>query len=127
VHGLWTPCQAKIFFDAIRHNSPRTHARGAASHRASLARIATLTKIVIAHARARLTPGQTVDAVRFNQTINGRPYVIEVSPVGRGRWRAQLARRPNRTTALMPFYGPTPDEAAKRLAVWLARAVRVAS
>src|SRR5262249_1290127 len=65
VHGLWTPCRAQIFFDAKRRNSPRTHARGAASHRASLARIATLTKIVVAHARARLTPGKTVDAVRF--------------------------------------------------------------
>jgi hypothetical protein len=64
-----------------------------------------------------------VDAVRFNETINGRPYVIEVSPVGRDRWRAQLAQTPSRTTSVMPFYGPTPDEAARRLALWLARAV----
>lgn len=68
-----------------------------------------------------------VDAVRFSETINGRPYIIEVSPVGRDRWRAQLARTPNGTTALMPFYGPTPDEAARRLAIWLTRAVRVAT
>ena len=68
-----------------------------------------------------------MDAVRFNETINGQPCVFEVSPVGRDRWRAQLARTPNGTTALMPFYGPTPDEAARRLAVWLARAVRVAT
>ena len=64
-----------------------------------------------------------MDAVRFNETINGRPYVIEVSPVGRDRWRAQLAQTPSRTTSVMPFYGPTPDEAARRLAHWLARAV----
>lgn len=68
-----------------------------------------------------------MDAVRFNEHINGRPYVIEVSPVGRDRWRAQLARPPRSTTALMPFYGKTPDEAARRLAVWLAHAVRVAT
>ena len=68
-----------------------------------------------------------MQAVRFSENINGRPYVIEVSPVGRDRWRAQLARTPNGTTALMPFYGPTPDEAARRLALWLSRAVRDAS
>jgi hypothetical protein len=79
------------------------------------------------HAHARLTQDKVVDAVRFSETINGRPYVIEVSPVGRDRWRAQLARTPNGTTALMPFYGQTPDEAARRLAIWLARAVRVAT
>jgi hypothetical protein len=59
---------------------------------------------------------------RFNETINGRSFVIEVLPVGRDRWRAQIACMPGGTTALMPFYGPTPDEAAHRLAVWLARA-----
>ncbi len=68
-----------------------------------------------------------MNAVRFSETINGRAYVIEVAPVGRDRWRAQLARRPNGTTALMPFYGPTPDEAARRLALWLTRAARVAT
>ena len=103
-------------------------ASGAASYRASLARASTLTRIDTArYARARLTQDKVVDAVRFSETINGRPYIIEVSPVGRDRWRAQLARTPNGTTALMPFYGPTPDEAARRLAIWLARAVRVAT
>src|SRR5262245_23620488 len=48
---------------------------------------------------------KTVNIVRFNETINGRPYVIEVSPVGHDRWRAQIAGTPGRTTALMPFYG----------------------
>jgi hypothetical protein len=63
-----------------------------------------------------------VDVVRFNETINGRSYVIEALPVGRDRWRAQIARTPNVTTALMPFYGATPDAAAEGLARWLARA-----
>jgi len=60
--------------------------------------------------------------VRFQETINGRPYVIEVLPVGRDRWRAQIARLPGSTTALMPFYGATPDEAARLLSGWLTRA-----
>jgi hypothetical protein len=63
-----------------------------------------------------------VDIVRFQETINGRSYVIEVLPVGRDRWRAQIARRPGSTAALMPFYGATPDEAARSLSGWLTRA-----
>jgi hypothetical protein len=60
-----------------------------------------------------------VNIVRFQETINGRSYVIEVRSVGQDRWRAQIARAPGRTTALMPFYGTTPDEAAHSLSVWL--------
>jgi hypothetical protein len=63
-----------------------------------------------------------VDIVRFEETINGRCYVIEVLPVGRDRWRAQIARLPGATTALMPFYGATPAEAARSLSGWLTRA-----
>jgi hypothetical protein len=62
---------------------------------------------------------------RFAETINGRAYVIEVQPVGRDRWRAHVARA-GVTTALMPFYGTTPDEAAQQLAAWLMRAGRTA-
>src|SRR5262249_29101905 len=104
-----------------------SHACGAASHLASLARTAGLTRIVV-RARTRASDWtKAVHAVRFSETINGRPYIIEVSPVDRYRWRAQLARTPNGTTAFMPFDGPRPDEAARRLAIWLARAVRVAT
>ena len=63
--------------------------------------------------------------VRINEVINGRPYVIEVSLVAQDRWRAQLARK-GATTALMPFYGATPSEAAERLTLWLVRANRLA-
>jgi hypothetical protein len=62
--------------------------------------------------------------LRINEIINGRSYVIEVRPVARDRWRAELARR-GVTTALMPFYGTTPEEAAAQLAQWLTRANRV--
>lgn len=62
--------------------------------------------------------------LRFEETINGRPYVIEVLQISPDRWRAHIARTPGATTALMPFYGPTPDEAAQHLTVWLQRAGR---
>jgi hypothetical protein len=63
-----------------------------------------------------------VNVVLFNEVINGRPYVIEVSSVDRDRWRAQIAHNPGGTTALMPFYGATPNAAADLLAQWLTRA-----
>ena len=56
---------------------------------------------------------------RFEETINGREYLIEVSSVGRNQWRAQIRRRPGGSGALMPFYGKTPDEAAALLTRWL--------
>ena len=56
---------------------------------------------------------------RFDQTINGREYLIEVSNVGRDKWRAQIRRTPGGSGAMMPFYGRTPDEAADQLSRWL--------
>ena len=58
---------------------------------------------------------------RFEETIGGRAYEIEVTRVS-NRWRAQLRRLPGMPTAMMPFYGQTPDEAARQLAQWLALA-----
>jgi hypothetical protein len=55
----------------------------------------------------------------YEQEIAGRLYLIEVSPVAASRWRAQIARRPGMPTSLMPFYGKTPDEAARELSKWL--------
>jgi hypothetical protein len=60
---------------------------------------------------------------RFQETIGGRTYEIEVTPVS-NRWRAQIRRIPGMPTALMPFYGQTPDEAAKQLSKWLTLANR---
>jgi hypothetical protein len=59
----------------------------------------------------------------FEETIGGRPYQIEVMPVS-NRWRAQLRRNPGMPTAMMPFYGQTPEEAAGQLAAWLSLAHR---
>ena len=67
------------------------------------------------------------DVHRFEQCIGGRPYLIEVSAVAKGRWRAHIARLPGVPTAMMPFYGSTPDEAAQHLSAWLARAYERAS
>jgi len=63
-----------------------------------------------------------VPIIRFEETINGRAYTIEVSAVGTNRWRAQIARTPGGSAALMPFYGESPDDAAERLSAWLTRA-----
>lgn len=60
---------------------------------------------------------------RFEETIGGRTYLIEVTPVS-NRWRAQIQRIPGMPTALMPFYGQTPDEAARQLSQWLVLANR---
>jgi hypothetical protein len=59
---------------------------------------------------------------RFDELIAGHAYQIEVAPVAQDRWRAYIVRRPGVTTALMPFYGTTPTDAADQLCKWLARA-----
>ncbi len=56
---------------------------------------------------------------RFEETINGREYHIEVLAVNSTTWRAQIAKVHGGSRALMPFYGRTPDEAAKQLSRWL--------
>jgi hypothetical protein len=59
---------------------------------------------------------------RFEESIAGRAYLIEVAPVAKDRWRAYIVKVPGVTTALMPFYGATPIEAARHLSEWLTRA-----
>jgi hypothetical protein len=55
---------------------------------------------------------------RYEETINGREYRIEVSAVG-NQFRAQIAKAPGGSRAMMPFYGHTPDEAVRLLSRWL--------
>jgi hypothetical protein len=64
----------------------------------------------------------TVAVHRFEESIAGRPYLIEVANVSEDRWRAYIVRIPGVPTALMPFYGTTPVEAARLLCDWLTRA-----
>jgi hypothetical protein len=61
-----------------------------------------------------------VNVHRYEELIAGRTYHIEVRPVAQSRWRAQIARLPGMPTALMPFYGSTPEQAAQELSRWLA-------
>ena len=63
-----------------------------------------------------------MNVLHFEEIINGRAYLIEVSPVGVDRWRAQIVRTPGGSAALMPFYGESPDEAATQIFSWLSRA-----
>ena len=55
----------------------------------------------------------------YEKEIAGRTYHIEVHAVSDAEWRAKLARRPGMPTALMPFYGKTPELAARELTNWL--------
>jgi hypothetical protein len=59
---------------------------------------------------------------RFAESIAGRDYLFEVAAVDPNRWRACIVKAPGVRTALMPFYGPTPDQAACLLREWLTRA-----
>ena len=76
----------------------------------------------VLHSTSASTLGgaNNVNVHRFEENINGRDYLIEVSSVGVDKWRAQIARLPGGSAALMPFYGKTPDEAAGELSRWLA-------
>ena len=59
---------------------------------------------------------------RFERIIAGQCYLIEATLVAEKRWRAAIVRIPDVPTAMMPFYGETPDEAATLLSDWLDRA-----
>jgi hypothetical protein len=72
-------------------------------------------------------PPRTPPVKRFDETIGGRLYHIEVSAVAINRWRAQIVRAPGLPTAMMPFYGTTPDAAAGQLTAWLTLAHRTAT
>ena len=77
--------------------------------------------------RTGITRIVATDLHRFEQSIAGRPYLIEVAAVSQDRWRACIVRMPGVPTALMPFYGRTPDEAARHLSDWLTRAYQRAA
>jgi hypothetical protein len=70
-----------------------------------------------------LSSSTVTDAVhRFEESIAGRAYLIEVANVSKDRWRAYIVRIPGVPAALMPFYGTTPADAAHQLCEWLTRA-----
>ena len=67
------------------------------------------------------SPTHDVTVHCFEEFIGERAFEIEVTDAG-NRWRAQLRRRPGVPTAMMPFYGASPAEAAHRLIEWMRRA-----
>jgi hypothetical protein len=123
VNFLWMLRQRKYFLVAA---SLCDRARGFlwTSFRMPL-RLSARTRCVQFVAFHIFTPtvSTVVTAVhRFEESIAGRPYVIEVAAVSADRWRAYIVRIPGVPTALMPFYGKTPSEAAQLLCEWLTRA-----
>ena len=66
-------------------------------------------------------------AIRLHEEIDGRKYRIEVAPIAAGKWRAQVIKAHGGPSALMPFYGPTPESAASQLSAWLTRVHRRAT
>jgi hypothetical protein len=62
--------------------------------------------------------------LRVKEQINGREYRIEIAPVSAGKWRAQVLNAHGGPTALMPFYGTTPELTASGLTAWLTRVHR---
>lgn len=69
--------------------------------------------------RSVIRRARPVPIHRYEEEIAGRTYHIEVQAISREQWRAKLARRPGMPTALMPFYGATPELAARELTKWL--------
>jgi hypothetical protein len=130
VENLWTsganPVEkptVELFFGArFRLNGPASRLWMTPSRSPSLDCRTAARKIVRApHIPLSIGTNVTHHVHRFSQTIAGRDYEIEVMPVS-NRWRAQLRRIPGVPTAMMPFYGPTPDEAARQLTRWLSLA-----
>jgi hypothetical protein len=113
VDWLCTFCRRPKIFAVLPKKVITSPNRGAASHGASLALGRWLTRII-----------RPVNVIRVIENIHGRSYTIELRAVGHNRWRADLTNRRGGSTALMPFYGATAEEAAERLAHWLGRAVR---
>jgi hypothetical protein len=123
VNFLWTDRHRKIIFRDAPQETGGTANVDAPSWFASLASMAALRTIQRARKLQIQSPMDVSAPVhRFEESIAGRLYLIEVKAVSEDRWSACIMRVPGVPTALMPFYGPTPDEAARQLSEWLTRA-----
>jgi hypothetical protein len=120
VNFLCTPIESNFFLARSTRKNRDEYRVCALSSLASLDRRRAMRTIRF----ARTTSPHTVTAAvhRFEESIAGRPYLIEVANVSKDRWRAYIVRLPGVPTALMPFYGTTPVEAARQLCDWLTRA-----
>jgi hypothetical protein len=123
VHFLWTMRDKKVFFTRrLGKLRPRGCASAFARRFACLPRASIYNSSRSQKARTRRRPPVTSDVHRFEESIAGRLYQIEVKSVSADRWRAYIVRIPGVPTALMPFYGRTPCEAAHLLCEWLTQA-----
>jgi len=112
-----------IFFRRSHSKTARIGVVRALSSGASLDRRAALRTIhTTSHTTQKPPTHVTADVHRFEESIAGRVYLIEVASVSPGRWRAYIVKIPGVPTALMPFYGATPADAAELLCNWLTRA-----
>jgi hypothetical protein len=120
VERLWTNHGMIFFFRAFPPETADRIPSRLASYDASLASPshACDSLVVVFVQPASVTTSSVTH--RYEEKIAGRTYEIEVRPVSKSQWRAQIARRPGMPTSLMPFYGPTPEEAAQELRRWLA-------
>jgi hypothetical protein len=105
----------KIIFERTPRKTNAIAFVDAFSYLASLDRYRAVRRIVNA-------PTVSMQLHRFEESIGGRSYTIEVKAVARDRWSAYIVRIPGVPTALMPFYGPTPADAARELSNWLTKA-----
>jgi hypothetical protein len=120
VNILWTERHLKFFCRRVAFRTGRFRSVDEPSSVASLDRRSQARKIRVAPAVDSTIVNP--DLRRFEHSIAGRPFLIEVAAVARDRWRACIVSMPGVPTALMPFYGRTPDEAARQLSEWLTRA-----
>ena len=120
VSFLLSTRQQNFFLRGIWRESSQTDDRPPPSYFVSLVSRRGLRRIsLLPFAAPDLV---TVVRHRLERTIAGRSFVIEVTWVGENRWRAHIVRIPGVPTAMMPFYGETPDQAATNLSDWLDRA-----
>jgi len=123
VHFLWTDRHRKYFSTTGIQEPPRSPL--CTSFRPALRLIGAVNCIQFAtlpKQSASILKTVTGAVHQFEECIAGRVYLIEVAAVTKDRWRAYIVRIPGVPTALMPFYGPTPAEAASLLCEWLTRA-----
>jgi hypothetical protein len=118
------PATTEFFFREIWNESSQLAKNPSPSYFVSLAPPLEVRKITVASRCqfCNLFIGGTAVRHSFERIIAGRPFVIEVTWVAEKRWRAHIVRIPGVPTAMMPFYGETPDEAATHLSDWLNRA-----
>jgi hypothetical protein len=113
---------APCFFALMPEKVRSTGTVSAPSYGASLVSIRAKRRIALVSNSPSAPITVTAAVHRFEESIGGRPYVIEVAAVAEDRWRAYIVRLPGVPTALMPFCGSTPVEAAHLLSQWLTRA-----